>query len=140
MDYIVISSQMTKTVDEWTSEQKQDLITDVISLVDKETSYDGSSVVQVILVGSYVWGAPTVDSNVDVLVEIPLRDYKIDDIYKTSMKDGKKITIWFRDRLKAPLIDDLDYGRWKLSKYSLTNDEMISGTDDDEFQQSRKGV
>jgi predicted nucleotidyltransferase len=137
---------MTKTVDEWTSEQKQDLITDVISLVDKETSYDGSSVVQVILVGSYVWGAPTVDSDVDVLVEIPLRDYKIDDIYKTLMKDGKKITLNFRDRLKTPKIDweypssEAYRQSWNLSKYSLTHDKKINGTDDEAFQQSRKGV
>jgi predicted nucleotidyltransferase len=136
----MIDSQMTKTVVEWTAKQKQDLIGDVISLVDKETSYSSYDVLQVILIGSYVWGTPTADSDVDIFVEVPLRNYNIDDRYATSMKDGKKITIWFRDRLKAPLIDDLDYGRWKLSKYSLTNDEMISGTDDDEFQQSRKGV
>ena len=83
------------------------------------------------------------DSDVDVLVEVPLRDYNIDDRHGTLMKDGKKIAIHFRDRLKIPKIDDyyVYSGRdWKLSKYSLTNDEMISGTDDDEFQQSRKGV
>tara|TARA_R110002051_G_scaffold258560_1_gene317904 strand:- start:17 stop:424 length:408 start_codon:yes stop_codon:yes gene_type:complete len=132
-----------KTVDKWTAEQKQDLIDDVISLVDKETSYDGSSVVQVILVGSYVWGVPTVDSDVDVLVEIPLRDYEIDDRHGTLMKDGKKIAMHFRDRLKTPKIDDyyVYSGRdWKLSKFLLTTDEMINASDDDEFKQSRKGV
>ena len=140
MDYIVISSQMTKTVDEWTSEQKQDLITDVISLVDKETSYTTDDVLQVILVGSYVWGTPTADSDVDVLVEVPSRDYSIDDIYKTSMAGGKKITLNFRDRLKAPVVDQNFRQQWNLSTYSLTNGEMRDGTDDEEFQQSRKGV
>ena len=136
----MIDSQMTKTVDEWTSEQKQDLITDVISLVDKETSYTTDDVLQVILVGSYVWGTPTADSDVDVLVEVPSRDYSIDDIYKTSMAGGKKITLNFRDRLKAPVVDQNFRQQWNLSTYSLTNGEMRDGTDDEEFQQSRKGV
>jgi len=139
----MISSQMTKTVDKWTSEQKQNLIGDVISLVDKETSYSAYDVLQVVLVGSYVWGTPTADSDVDVLVEVPLRGYNIDDRHGTLMEDGKKIAIHFRDRLKTPKIDDyyVYSGRdWKLSKFLLTTDEMINASDDDEFKQSRKGV
>ena len=64
----MISSQMTKKVDEWTTEQKQDLIDDVISLVVTETSYSADDVLQVVLVGSYVNGTPTAYSDVDILL------------------------------------------------------------------------
>ena len=129
----MISSQMTKTVDLWTSKQKQDLITDVKSLVDSEcVGYSSDDVIQVVLVGSYVLRTPTVDSDVVILVEVPLRYYDIPDTHKTTMKDGKKITIAFRDKLKTPMIDQYFSHRWCISKYSLTNDEMIIGTYDDD--------
>lgn len=124
---------MTKTVDEWTTEQKQDLIEEVTSLVDTETSYSADDVLQVVLVGSYANGTPTADSDVDILVEVPLRDYTLDDMLRTSMKDGKKIQIAFRDRLKTPMIDQDFAQKWHISRYSLTNDEMRVGRDDEKF-------
>ena len=129
----MISSQMTKTVDEWTTEQKQDLIEEVTSLVDTETSYSADDVLQVVLVGSYANGTPTADSDVDILVEVPLRDYTLDDMLRTSMKDGKKIQIAFRDRLKTPMIEQDFAQKWHISRYSLTNDEMRVGRDDEKF-------
>jgi len=129
----MISSQMTKKVDEWTTEQKQDLIDDVISLVVTETSYSADDVLQVVLVGSYVNGTPTAYSDVDILVEVPLRDYTLDDMLRTSMKDGKKIQIAFRDRIKPPMIDQDFAQQWHISRYSLTNDEMRVGRDDEKF-------
>jgi predicted nucleotidyltransferase len=124
---------MTKTVDEWTTEQKQDLIEEVTSLVDTETSYSADDVLQVVLVGSYANGTPTADSDVDILVEVPLRDYTIDDVHRTSMTDGKKIQIAFRDRLKTPMIDQDFAQKWHILRYSLTNDEMRVGRDNEEF-------
>ncbi len=129
----MISSQMTQTVDEWTTKQKQDLIADVISLVVKETSYSADDVIQVVLVGSYANGTPTADSDVDILVEVPLRDYNVDDVHRTSMKDGKKIQLAFRDRFKTPMIDQDFAQKWHINRYSLTNDEMRIGRDNEEF-------
>jgi predicted nucleotidyltransferase len=125
---------MTKTVDLWTSKQKQDLIADVKSLIDSECpEYSPDDVMQVVLVGSYANGVPTADSDVDILVEVSLRDYTINDVHRTSMKDGKKIQIAFRDRLKTPMIDQDFAQKWHINRYSLTNDEMRVGRDNEEF-------
>lgn len=125
---------MTKTVVLWTSKQKQDLIADVKSLIDSECpEYSSDDVIQVVLVGSYANGVPTADSDVDILVEVSLRDYTIDDVHRTSMKDGKKIQIAFRDRLKTPMIDQDFAQKWHINRYSLTNDEMRVGRDNEEF-------
>ena len=131
------SAQMTKTVDQWTDKQKQDLIAEVKTLIGQETTYDADDVIQVVLVGSYVWGTPTAESDVDVLVEVALRDYSRVSGLHTPMADGKILSVQIRDRLKAPTINQAHRQRWDLSRYSLTKNTMYNGADNEAFDAFR---
>ena len=138
---VMTNEQMTKTVDLWTEQEKQDLIEEVKSLVDSECiGYTADDVIQVVLVGSYVWGTPTAESDVDVLVEVPLREYKRFSGHSLLMADGKRLSIQIRDRLKTPRIDQKHRQTWDLSRYSLTNNELHVGADNEAFDAFRKAT
>ena len=135
------NEQMTKTVDQWTEQEKQDLIEEIKSLVGSECiGYTADDVIQVVLVGSYVWGTPTAESDVDVLVEVPLREYRRFSGHSLMMADGKKISLVIRDRHRTPTIDQKHRQKWDLSRYSLTKNEMYEGADDEAFDAFRKAT
>jgi len=132
------SAQMTKTVDQWTSQQKQDLIAEIKSLVESDCiGYVADDVIQVVLVGSYVWGTPTAESDVDVLVEVAERNIKRFSGHHMEMADGKKLSLKIRDKKRTPKIDQDHRQRWDLSKYSLTNNELHEGADNEAFDAFR---
>lgn len=131
------SAQMTKTVDQWTDKQKQDLIAEVKTLIGENTTYDSDDVIQVVLIGSYVWGTPTAESDVDVLVEVALRDYTRPSHVHTPMADGKILSVKIRDNSKPPTIVQAHRQRWDLSRYSLTFNKMYNGADNEAFDAFR---
>ena len=142
---------MTKTVEDWTEQQRSDLIIELISLINTETTYETAEVIDLWVVGSYCWGIPTADSDLDIYVEVHERNYNKPNRTRVAMADGKRCSLFFRDGKKTPKTFDKHMQIYDLSKFSLFNDQnwhigimkgaktrqMWVGVDDERFTSER---
>jgi len=130
---------MIKNIDSWDSEEKVELISELYDIVDKSTPYNKNDIIDFWVVGSYCWGNPTEESDIDIMVEIDTRKYHLISLYETIMDSGLKCQMTFKDSKKNPRVYEKYMNRYDMSKYSLISERgMINGKDDQKFQEERQ--
>lgn len=130
---------MIKNIDSWDLEEKVELISELYNIVDKSTPYNNDDIIDFWIIGSYCWGNPTEESDIDIIVEIDTRKYHLISFYETIMDNGLKYQMIFRDNKKTPRVRDKYMNCYDLSRYSLISRRgMINGKDDQKFQEERQ--
>ncbi len=130
---------MMKNIDNWDSKEKTALISELYSIVDKSTPYSKNDIIDFWVVGSYCWGKPTKESDIDIAVEVDTRKYHLTSFYETIMDSGLKCQMTFKDSKKNPRVYEKYINRYDMSMYSLISERgMINGKDDQKFQEERQ--